>query len=196
MTTTIERSPDTKSIPVPGPVATTSGATLPFVAVRHSELLTVNEKEIPRIENALGAGVDFKPLRLDLEAGCWVVLAFMSPGAVVPLHYHTGVAEVYTLTGSWHYLEHPQQMQTAGSYLYEPGGSVHTFVCPNNNTEDTVLPVRVEGANINFTENGQFHSILDATLIQHLTLDLSQAQGLGSFAHIVGGAARTVTKVA
>ena len=47
-------------------------------------------------------------------------------------------------------------------------GSVHTFVCPNTNTEDTVLLVRVEGANINFTESGQFHSILDATLIQHL----------------------------
>jgi 2,4'-dihydroxyacetophenone dioxygenase len=194
MTTTIERAPDIKSIPVPGPVATTSGATLPFVAARHGELLTVNEKNIPRIENALGPGVHFKPLRLDLEAGCWVVLAFMSPGAVVPLHYHTGIAEVYTLAGSWHYLEHPNQMQTAGSYLYEPGGSVHTFVCPNTNTEDTVLLVRVEGANINFTESGQFHSILDATLIQHLTLGLSQAQDLGSFDYIGGGAARTVIK--
>ena len=175
-------------------MATTSGATLPCVAARHGELLTVNEKNIPRIENALGPGVHFKPLRLDLEAGCWVVLAFMSPGAVVPLHYHTGIAEVYTLAGSWHYLEHPNQMQTAGSYLYEPGGSVHTFVCPNTNTEDTVLLVRVEGANINFTESGQFHSILDATLIQHLTLGLSQAQDLGSFDYIGGGAARTVIK--
>ena len=182
MTTTTERALDTKSIPVPGPVATNSGATLPFVAVRHGELLTVNDKNIPRIENALGPGVHFKPLRLDLEAGCWVVLAFMSPCALMPLHYHTGVAEVYTLAGSWHYLEHPQQMQTAGSYLYEPGGSVHTFVCPSTNTEDTVFLVRVEGANVNFTENGQCHSILDATLIQRLSLDLSQAQELGSFA--------------
>ena len=44
MTTTIERAPDIKSIPVPGRVATTSGATLPFVAARHGESLTVNEK--------------------------------------------------------------------------------------------------------------------------------------------------------
>jgi 2,4'-dihydroxyacetophenone dioxygenase len=105
------------------------------------------------------------------------------------LHYHTGVAEVYTLSGSWHYLEYPDQPQTAGSYLYEPGGSVHTFVCPETNTEDTVILVRVEGANINFTEDGQFHSILDAVMIRALAHQLAEARGLGPLNYIVGGAA-------
>jgi quercetin dioxygenase-like cupin family protein len=155
----------------------------------HGELLTVNERELPRIENALGSGVHFKPLRVDVEAGIWVVLAIFSRGAVVPLHYHTGVAETYTLAGSWHYLEYPDQMQTAGSYLYEPGGSVHTFVCPDTNTEDTVLLVRVEGANINFDNDGRYHSILDAALIQFLTPQLAEAQGLGTIDYIVGGVA-------
>jgi 2,4'-dihydroxyacetophenone dioxygenase len=181
---------DSNAVLAPGPALTTSRATLPFVALPRGELLTVNEHKIPRIENALGPGVHFKPLRLDLEAGCWVVLAFFSPGAVVPLHYHTGIAEVYTLAGSWHYLEHPDQLQTAGSYLYEPGGSVHTFVCPKTNIGETVLFVRVEGANVNFTEDGQFHSILDATLIKSLTPQLAEAQGLGAFDYIVGGVAR------
>ena len=52
-----------------------------------------------------------------------MVLATISPGAKLPLHYHTGTAEAYTLSGSWHYLEYPDQLQTAGSYIYEPAES-------------------------------------------------------------------------
>ena len=78
-------------------------------------------------------------------------------------------------------------MQTAGSYLYEPGGSVHTFVCPDTNTEDSVLLVRVEGANINFGNDGQNHSILDAAFF--LTPQLAEAQVLGTIDYIVSGAA-------
>ena len=42
---------------------------------------------------------------------------------------------------------------------------MHTLVCPDSNTEDTVVLFRVSGANVNFTDDGQFHSILDAALI-------------------------------
>lgn len=167
-------------------VATSSGATLPLVALPQNELLTINEQNIPLITNAFGEGVHFKPLRVDIEGGCWVVLATFSPGAVVPLHYHTGIAEVYTLSGSWHYREYPEQIQRPGSYLFEPSGSVHTFICPETNTEDTVVLVRVEGANVNFNENGQFHSILDATLIRFLIPQLAEAQGLGDINYIGG----------
>jgi 2,4'-dihydroxyacetophenone dioxygenase len=177
----------------PAPATTPSGSPLPLVALPQGELLTVNEKDTPLITDALGPGVHFKPLRLDIEAGEWVVLATFSPGSQVPLHYHTGVAEVYTLAGSWHYLEYPDQSQTAGSYLYEPGSSVHTFVCPETNKEDTVILVRVVGANINFTEDGQFHSILDAALIRHLTDALAFAQGLDEVSYIGGGAAGLLT---
>jgi len=171
----------------PTTTKTSSGAPLPLVALPQGELLSVNENTIPLITDSLGPGVHVKPLRLDLEAGCWVVLATFSPGAVVPLHYHTGIAEVYTLSGSWHYLEYPDQPQTAGSYLYEPAGSVHTFVCPESNTEDTVMFIRVEGANINFTEDGQFHSILDAVTIRHLASALTEAQELRTINYIGGG---------
>jgi quercetin dioxygenase-like cupin family protein len=173
----------------PTPTSTTSGALLPIVALRQGELLTVNEGSVPLFRDALGEGVHFKPLRLDLEAGCWVVLATLSPGAQLPVHYHTGTAEAYTMSGRWYYLEYPDQPQTAGSYLYEPGGSVHTFVCPESNTEDTVIFIRVEGANINFTEDGQFHSILDAVMIRHLTGQLANERGLGPVDYIGGGAA-------
>ena len=180
----------------PAPATTSSGAVLPLVALPQGELLTVNAKYIPTIRNALGLGVHFQPLRLDIENGEWVVLATFEPGETVPLHYHTGVAEVFTMSGRWHYLEYPNQPQTAGSYLYEPGSSVHTFITPTDNTEDTVILVRVVGANINFTEDGQFHSILDAALIRHLTDTLAAEQNLGALSYIGGGAAGFTTQEA
>ncbi|MGQ0465974.1 MAG: 2,4'-dihydroxyacetophenone dioxygenase family protein [Sporichthyaceae bacterium] len=174
----------------PAPATTRRGAALPFVALPQTELLTVNERDIPLLTDAIGPGVHFKPLRLDLEAGCWTVLVTLVPGTVIPLHYHTGTAEVLTLQGSWNYVEYPDEVQTAGSYLFEPGGSVHTLTVPATNAEDTVVFVRVEGANVNFNEDGTFHSILDAVLLRHLADTLADAQGVGPIAYIAGGAAR------
>lgn len=162
---------------------------LPVVTLPQGELLSVDSTQTPLIADALGPGVHFKPLRLDLEAGCWVALATLRAGATLPIHYHTGTAEAFTLSGRWHYLEYPDQPQTAGCYLYEPGGSVHTFVCPESNTEDTVILVRVEGANVNFTEDGRFHSLLDAVAVRHLTTTLAAAQGLDPVHFIAGGSA-------
>ncbi len=175
--------------PLPGPVRTPSGAVLPFVALPPTELLTVNISDIPIVRDAFGDGVHFQPLRIDVEGGVWVVLATFSPGSAVPLHYHTGVAEVYTLSGKWYYLEYPDQPQVAGSYLFEPAGSVHTFVCPESNTEDTVLFVRVTGANVNFSDDGTYHSILDAATVEYLTGQLADAQALGAANYICGGSA-------
>lgn len=173
----------------PAPAATSSGAPLPLVALPQTDLLTINEGNTPLIRDALGPGVHFKPLRLDMENGEWVVLATFAPGAKIPLHYHTGVVDAYTISGCWYYLEYADQRQTAGSYLFEPGSSVHTLVCPESNTEDTVVLFLVKGANVNFNEDGTFHSILDAALIRHLTDTLSADQGLDAVNYIGGGAA-------
>ncbi|WP_028934178.1 2,4'-dihydroxyacetophenone dioxygenase family protein [Pseudonocardia spinosispora] len=118
-----------------------------------------------------------------------VALPQGQPGSGVPLHYHTGPAEVYTLQGRWMYREHPTQPQTAGSYLYEPGGSVHTLYAPADNTEDTIIFVRVSGTNINFDEHGAFHSLLDALSLRHLTDTLTAERGLKAPRYIEGGEA-------
>lgn len=173
----------------PVPATTTTGAPLPLVALPQGELLTVDTNDQPLIVDALGPGVHFKPLRLDLELGEWVVLATFAPGVELPLHYHTGAVDAWTISGSWHYVEYPKQPQTAGCYLYEPGASVHTFKVPAENTEDTVVLFRVMGANINFNQDGTFHSILDAALIAHLTSALGEAQGHGKVNYVGGGAA-------
>jgi quercetin dioxygenase-like cupin family protein len=182
------------SFTAPVPATTTSGAPLPLVSLPQGELLTVAEASLPWIENALGDGIHFKPLRLDLERNEWVALATFKPGAVIQLHYHTGPAEVYTLQGRWLYREHAGQPQLPGSYLYEPGGSVHTFFAPADNTEDTIILVRVAGANVNFNEDGSFHSILDALSIRHLTGVLCAEQGLGEPRYIAGGEAGYTTE--
>jgi 2,4'-dihydroxyacetophenone dioxygenase len=54
--------------------------------------------------------------------------------------------------------------------------------------------VRVVGANINFTTDGQFHSILDAALLRHLTDTLAVEQGLGEINYIGGGEAAMTAK--
>ena len=67
----------------PAPATTSTGAPLPLVALPQGELLTVNANDIPLIRDALGKGVHFKPLRLDMENGEWVVLATFSPGVII-----------------------------------------------------------------------------------------------------------------
>ncbi len=161
-------------------------------ACRPSDLLTVNIDQIPLLKDAMGPGIHIKPLRLDPEKGQVVLMATMAPGCLLPIHYHTGTAEVYTFSGCWRYAEYPDQPQTAGDYLYEPGGSVHTFYCPEDNTEDTVVLLWMEGAQIGFNQDGTLHHINDATSIQHVTETVSAAQGTGPVGYIHGGAAGVV----
>jgi hypothetical protein len=96
----------------------------------------------------------------------------------------------YTLKGSWIYREYPDQPQTAGSYLYEPASSVHELYVPETNTEDTVILFIVYGANVSFTEDGQFHSVLDAITVQKLVEQRAQVQGLGTVNYLTGGTAK------
>jgi 2,4'-dihydroxyacetophenone dioxygenase len=168
-------------------LTTFSGAPLPVVALPQGELLTVNIDQIPLLKDAAGPGIHIQPLRIDLERGEWVFLATLAPGCELPLHYHTGPAQVWTIQGRWAYREYPDQPQTAGSYLYEPGGSVHTFYTPEDNTEDTITLAWIEGAQVSFNEDGSFHSVTDAVTLQYLVETAAAAQGTGPGPFIRGG---------
>ena len=67
---------------------------------------------------------------------------------------------------------------------------MHTFYAPATNTEDTVVLFIVNGANVSFTDDGQFHSALDALAVQKLTEQCAQAQGLGAVGTLTGGTAK------
>ena len=176
----------------PAQLNTMSGAPLPLLALKQGKLLTVNADQIPLLKDLVAPGIHIQPLRLDPERGEWVFLATLAPGCELPLHYHTGPAQVWTIKGRWLYREYPDQPQTAGSYLYEPGGSVHTFYCPKDNTEDTVALAWIEGAQVSFNEDGTFYGINDAVSMQHLSETVSAAQGTGPVGYIDGGTAGVI----
>ncbi|MER5185548.1 2,4'-dihydroxyacetophenone dioxygenase family protein [Streptomyces sp. NPDC001514] len=180
--------------PVSPTVISTYGgrAPLPLVSLPQGELLTVNIDQIPLFKDLVAPGIHIQTLRLDPERGEWVFLSTLAPGVELPIHYHTGTAQVWTIQGRWLYREYPDQPQTAGSYLYEPGGSVHTFYTPEDNTEDTVALAWIEGAQVSFNEDGTFHSVMDAVTLQHLTETAAAAQGTGPVGYIHGGAAGVI----
>lgn len=175
------------TIAAPGLTTTPEGSALPLVALPQDDLLSLNSETVGWLTDTLAPGIDFKPLRIDLERNEWVLLLRAAPGVELPVHYHTGPAEVYTLQGRWYYKEYPDNPQTAGSYLYEPSGSVHQFHTPADNTEDTLAFVRVAGANVNFNPDGTFHSILDALSLRYLSDAFSEQQHGSPARYIDGG---------
>ena len=139
-------------------------------------LLTINiNDETPVIEPI--NNYEIRPLFLDPEKGTWVLWAKFPPGTTLPKHYHTGTVHFFTLSGSWYYLEHKEDVQTAGSYLYEPGGSVHTFHVPADAEGPAEGIMVVDGANVNFDDNDNLLDISDARGIEAAIKTVCQMMG-------------------
>ena len=122
---------------------------IPEVTTKQSRLLTVNINDSTGVP-ILPEGTTIFPLFLDRENGVWVLYAKFKPGVTLHTHFHTGTVHFFTTKGVWNYVEHTEDPQTAGSYLYEPGGSVHTFSVPPDAKEDAEGFMVVYGANVNF----------------------------------------------
>ena len=96
----------------------------------------------------------------------WVIRVRFSAGLTIQRHRHTGEVFAFTIKGSWNYLEYPE-VNTAGSYLFEPAGSIHTLHVPASNSEVTDVWFAIRGANLNLDEAGNVESVLDAgTVLQ------------------------------
>jgi quercetin dioxygenase-like cupin family protein len=95
----------------------------------------------------------------------WVIRNHVPPGITIPTHKHTGHVYAFTQTGSWHYLESPEAVNRAGSYLYEPAGSVHTLHVPETNDGDTDVWFTIHGANLNLDAQGQVEMVIDAHMV-------------------------------
>ena len=137
--------------------------------------LHVGEEDAPFVD--LGNGVELQVLKIDIEAGLWVIRNRFQPGLVVERHKHTGCVHAFTLSGSWKYLEYPE-VNRAGSYLFEPAGSVHTLIVPEDNTEVTDVWFAIQGANLNLDENDEIQMVIDAALIRDVYLGACEAAGL------------------
>lgn len=150
----------------------------PTVIADHKSLLTLNTNDLPIYHDALVPGVDVQPLFLDPVGGVWVLRVKFHPGVLLPTHYHTGVVHLFTMSGRWNYVEYPDQPQTAGSYLFEPGGSIHSLMVPADNSEITDTFMVVHGANVNFDQDGNYLGLMDASDIMRMIDELIRERGL------------------
>jgi hypothetical protein len=109
----------------------------PFIPVaRH-----VGIDEVPWVPNPAVPGASMRLLQADTERGLYVTAGRLDAGIEVGIHRHTGAVHMFTLSGAWRYLEH-EYVNRAGSYLYEPEGSVHTFsVLPDQGITETLTVI-------------------------------------------------------
>lgn len=132
------------------------------------------ESDLPFVD--LGDGTLLQLLHVDLASGVWVVRNQFAAGTTIATHKHTGHVHAFTQSGSWHYLESPEAVNTAGSYLFEPAGSVHTLHVPDSNTETTDVWFTIHGANLNLDANGVVEMVIDAHLILPFYVGMCEAQ--------------------
>ena len=141
------------------------------------------ESDLPFVDFA--EGVSLQLLQVDLDQGLWVVRTRFQPGITIPTHKHTGPVFAVTLAGSWKYLEYPD-VNTAGSYLFEPAGSVHTLTVPETEKEVTDVWFAIYGANLNLDANGNVEAVIDAELIHQFYRTMCREKGLGEPDVILG----------
>lgn len=132
------------------------------------------EQELPFV--TFMEGLELQLLQADVEKGLWVVRTRFAPGVTLPTHKHTGEVYALTLAGSWKYLEYPE-VNTTGSYLYEPAGSVHTLHVPASNAGVTDVWFAISGANLNLDQQGQVASVWDAQFLIDSYLSLCEQAG-------------------
>jgi quercetin dioxygenase-like cupin family protein len=132
--------------------------------------------ELPFVE--ISPGIELQVLQIDIDAGLWVIRNRFSAGQVVERHKHTGQVFAFTLSGSWKYAEYPE-VNRAGSYLYEPAGSIHTLVVPEDNTEVTDVWFAIYGANLNLDDQDNVSFVIDAQLIWDVYKGACESAGLG-----------------
>jgi quercetin dioxygenase-like cupin family protein len=118
------------------------------------------ESDLPFIHLPDGTGLQL--LQVDLANGVWVVRNHFPPGVTIQTHKHTGHVYAFTQRGRWHYLESPDAVNVAGSYLFEPAGSVHTLHVPAGNDEVTDVWFTIHGANLNLDADGNVELVIDA----------------------------------
>jgi len=153
-----------------------SDIAMPIVPPPSGEALHVGENDLPFVD--LGDGTKIQLLQVDLARGLWVLRTKFAPGYQVATHYHTGPVFAVTLAGTWFYKEYPEVVNTKGSYLFEPAGSVHTLMVPDTNQQETDVWFAIYGANVNTDAAGQVTGILDAATILNVYRGLCDAQGV------------------
>ena len=134
--------------------------------------LHVGVDDLPFVD--IGEGNLLKVIQVDAAEGLWIVENVFQTGFEVQTHRHTGPVFGYTTSGAWKYKEY-DYVNRAGSFLYEPAGSVHTLQCIEN---DTRVWFHMYGANLNLDADGNVESVSDGANTLEAYYLLIEAQGL------------------
>jgi 2,4'-dihydroxyacetophenone dioxygenase len=141
-------------------------------AARH-----VGVDDVPWVPNPTYPGTWMRLMQADLEAGISVMAGRLPPGLEVGTHRHAGAVHMFTLSGAWGYREH-DYVNRAGSYLYEPPGSVHTLYVPTDNTELTETLTVIYGQTEYLGAGGEIIAITNAASNLAAYLEACAAAGV------------------
>ena len=132
----------------------------------------IGADDLPWVD--IGDGSKLKVLQVKATEGLWIVQNIFQAGYTVPTHRHTGPVWGYTTSGAWRYKEY-EYVNRAGSFLYEPAGSVHTLECVE---DDTNVWFQMYGANLNLDAEGNIESVFDGPGTLAAYYALCEAAGL------------------
>jgi quercetin dioxygenase-like cupin family protein len=143
----------------------TSTETLPLA-------LHVGADDLPFVD--IGNGNLLKVIQVDAAEGLWIVENVFQANFEVQTHRHTGPVFGYTTSGAWKYKEY-DYVNRAGSFLYEPAGSIHTLTVLE---DDTRAWFHMYGVNLNLRADGSVESVTDGAGTLEAYYALCEAQGL------------------
>ena len=131
----------------------------------------VGADDLPWVD--IGEGSKMKVIQVKEREGLWIVENIFQAGYAVQKHRHTGPVWGYTVSGAWKYKEY-DYVNRAGSFLYEPAGSVHTLQCIE---DDTRVWFHMYGVNLNLDDDGNIDSVSDGPGSLAAYYALCEAQG-------------------
>jgi len=132
----------------------------------------IGADELPFVD--IGGGNKLKVIQVKERDGLWIIENIFQAGFEVQTHRHTGPVWGYTTSGAWKYKEY-DYVNRAGSFLYEPAGSVHTLECVE---DDTRVWFHMQGANLNLDADGNIESVTDGAGTLNAYYMLCEAAGL------------------
>jgi len=127
--------------------------------------------DLPFVE--VGGGNKMRILQVNEAEGLWIIENIFQGGFDVQTHRHTGPVWGYTVSGAWKYKEY-EYVNRAGSFLYEPAGSVHTLEAIE---DDTRVWFHMYGVNLNLADDGSIESVSDGPRSLAAYYSLCEAQG-------------------
>ena len=132
----------------------------------------VGADELPFVD--IGGGNLLKVIQVKEREGLWIVENVFMSGFEVQRHRHTGPVWGYTTSGAWKYKEY-DYVNRAGSFLYEPAGSVHTLQCIEDHTR---VWFHMYGVNLNLDADGNVESVADGAGTLAFYLAMCEQSGL------------------